>query len=168
MPPGAEARRLHIQRNVGEFAGLLGRACPAQVYEYVDAEGGVGSDSKVEEVTASGKKFVINSQVRRFAIGCLASTFLSIAYTLTFVSSIGVDLAGCRALSLRIVSIASCATSRCRRKISPGQSPKVGGGRNIVRFKPPDDSLRGPSVVPDLAADRRSLLPSVDMTSYIM
>lgn len=50
-----------------EFAGLLGRACPAQVYEYVDAEEGsessASSDTKVEDVTASGKKFVINSQV---------------------------------------------------------------------------------------------------------
>lgn len=68
LPPGAEARKAHIRTNVDEFAGLLGRACPAQVYEYVDAEeegASVSSnDSKVEDVTASGKKFVINSQVR--------------------------------------------------------------------------------------------------------
>ena len=37
-----------------EYAGLLGNACPAAVYEYADAEGG--------EVDAAGKKFVINSQ----------------------------------------------------------------------------------------------------------
>lgn len=86
LPPGAEARREHIRRNVDEYAGLLGRACPAQVYEYVDAEetspastssvgssgesGGEGSesgDSRVEDVTASGKKFVINSQVSLFS-----------------------------------------------------------------------------------------------------
>lgn len=111
LPPGAQARREHIRVNVDEYAGLLGRACPAQVYEYVDADadaddaadadageasagntrnagsiaasgvdeggsasdsepsGGEGSeggggDSRVEDVTASGKKFVINSQVR--------------------------------------------------------------------------------------------------------
>ena len=79
LPPGPEARQAHIQMNVDEFAGLLGRACPAHVYEYVDAEEGeakpVGNDYKAEEVTASGKKFVINSQVRRFAIGCFACTF---------------------------------------------------------------------------------------------
>jgi hypothetical protein len=39
-----------------EYAGLLGRACPAAVYEYADAEG--------SEADAQGKKFVINSQVR--------------------------------------------------------------------------------------------------------
>ena len=38
-----------------EYAGLLGRVCPAAVYEYADAE---GSDADAE-----GKKFVINSQV---------------------------------------------------------------------------------------------------------
>lgn len=54
-----------------EFAGLLGRACPAQVYEYVDAEesssGPSPNDAKIEDVTASGKKFVINSQVRAWS-----------------------------------------------------------------------------------------------------
>jgi electron-transferring-flavoprotein dehydrogenase len=37
-----------------EYAGLLGRACPAAVYEYADAEG--------SDADAAGKKFVINSQ----------------------------------------------------------------------------------------------------------
>lgn len=37
-----------------EYAGLLGRVCPAAVYEYADADG--------SEADASGKKFVINSQ----------------------------------------------------------------------------------------------------------
>lgn len=37
-----------------EYAGLLGNACPAAVYEYADAEGGAED--------ARGKKFVINSQ----------------------------------------------------------------------------------------------------------
>ncbi|CAO1628696.1 unnamed protein product [Parajaminaea phylloscopi] len=44
----------HVEREVGQFAGQLGRACPASVYEYVDAEG--------PEEQALGKKLVINSQ----------------------------------------------------------------------------------------------------------
>lgn len=51
-----EARINHLKVNVGQYAGLLGRACPAGVYEYVDAEGGV------EEGSWNGKKLVINSQ----------------------------------------------------------------------------------------------------------
>ncbi|KAI8980643.1 FAD/NAD-P-binding domain-containing protein [Trametes punicea] len=35
----ADVRREHVRLNVGEYAGLLGRGCPAQVYEYVEAEG---------------------------------------------------------------------------------------------------------------------------------
>jgi hypothetical protein len=50
--PGAKAA--HTAANVGEYAGLLGRVCPAAVYEYVDAEGA--------DADAEGKKFVINSQ----------------------------------------------------------------------------------------------------------
>lgn len=42
-PAGAETilsrKREHVKTNVGEFAGLLGRACPAGVYEYVDDVG---------------------------------------------------------------------------------------------------------------------------------
>lgn len=38
-----------------EYAGLLGRVCPAAVYEYADAEGA--------DADAEGKKFIINSQV---------------------------------------------------------------------------------------------------------
>jgi electron-transferring-flavoprotein dehydrogenase len=33
-----QRRREHVKINVDEYAGLLGRACPAGVYEYVDAE----------------------------------------------------------------------------------------------------------------------------------
>jgi electron-transferring-flavoprotein dehydrogenase len=33
-----ERRKEHVKINVSEYAGLLGRACPAGVYEYVDAE----------------------------------------------------------------------------------------------------------------------------------
>ncbi|KAG8829222.1 hypothetical protein FRC17_006970 [Serendipita sp. 399] len=51
----AKARAHHVKVNVGEYAGLLGRACPAGVYEYVDAEG-------KEPGTWEGKKLVINSQ----------------------------------------------------------------------------------------------------------
>ncbi|KAJ9110093.1 hypothetical protein QFC19_001764 [Naganishia cerealis] len=50
--PGARAR--HTETNVQKYAGLLGRACPAAVYEYQDAEG--------DAADAVGKKFVINSQ----------------------------------------------------------------------------------------------------------
>lgn len=40
---------------LSEFAGLLGRVCPAAVYEYVDADAG-------DAEAAEGKKLVINSQ----------------------------------------------------------------------------------------------------------
>lgn len=48
----------HTEQNAGKdtFDGLLGRACPAAVYEYVDV-----SDAGGEE-HAKGKRFVINSQ----------------------------------------------------------------------------------------------------------
>ena len=46
-----------MEKNVGEYAGLLGRACPAAVYEYVDA-------SETDNRGAwDGKKLVINSHV---------------------------------------------------------------------------------------------------------
>ncbi|GAA5983062.1 hypothetical protein JCM10908_000141, partial [Rhodotorula pacifica] len=51
----ASKRAAHVKKNVEEYAGLLGRVCPAAVYEYVDAEG----DTKEDAV---GKKLVINSQ----------------------------------------------------------------------------------------------------------
>ncbi|RDB26786.1 putative electron transfer flavoprotein-ubiquinone oxidoreductase, mitochondrial [Hypsizygus marmoreus] len=52
-------RRKHVEVNVDEFAGLLGRACPAGVYEYVEAEAG---DKAAQEEGWDGKKLVINSQ----------------------------------------------------------------------------------------------------------
>lgn len=52
MESGAKERHTHT--NVTEYAGLLGNACPAAVYEYQDAEGA--------EADSDGKKFVINSQ----------------------------------------------------------------------------------------------------------
>jgi electron-transferring-flavoprotein dehydrogenase len=55
-----DLRRQHVRENVGEYAGLLGRACPAAVYEYVDDESSVGMDGE----GWGGKKLVINSQVR--------------------------------------------------------------------------------------------------------
>lgn len=45
---------VHYTLHVADFAGLLGRVCPAAVYEYQDAEG--------SQADAEGKKFVINSQ----------------------------------------------------------------------------------------------------------
>lgn len=56
---GKAARREHVRVNVGEYAGLLGRACPAQVYEYVEDESAQGEDGE----GWGGKKLVINSQV---------------------------------------------------------------------------------------------------------
>ena len=56
LPPGAEAAREHVKKNVGEFAGLLQRGCPAGVYEYVEEEGTPSEESW------EGKKLVINSQ----------------------------------------------------------------------------------------------------------
>ncbi|KAG6884465.1 hypothetical protein C0993_010902 [Termitomyces sp. T159_Od127] len=52
-------RRNHVQVNTEEFAGLLGRACPAGVYEYVEAEEG---DKAAQEEGWKGTKLVINSQ----------------------------------------------------------------------------------------------------------
>ena len=40
----ADVRREHVRVNVDEYGGLLGRGCPAQVYEYVDAEDEGGED----------------------------------------------------------------------------------------------------------------------------
>ncbi|KIM64616.1 hypothetical protein SCLCIDRAFT_610523 [Scleroderma citrinum Foug A] len=57
----AYVRREHVKRNVGEFGGLLGRACPAGVYEYVDDESATDSQEGQEEGW-DGKKLVINSQ----------------------------------------------------------------------------------------------------------
>ncbi|KAF8732354.1 hypothetical protein AX14_004515 [Amanita brunnescens Koide BX004] len=48
-------RKNHVRVNVEEYAGLLGRACPAGVYEYVETE-------KSENDGWAGKKLVINSQ----------------------------------------------------------------------------------------------------------
>ncbi|TEB26972.1 oxidoreductase [Coprinellus micaceus] len=49
----------HVKVNVGEYAGLLQRACPAGVYEYIDVE---GSGNTPEGDAWQGKKLVINSQ----------------------------------------------------------------------------------------------------------
>lgn len=46
----------HTKTNYGEYAGLLNKACPAGVYEYVD----VGDAGGEED--ALGRRFVINSQ----------------------------------------------------------------------------------------------------------
>ncbi|GAA5935480.1 hypothetical protein JCM10213_004039 [Rhodosporidiobolus nylandii] len=51
----AQDRPAHVQKNVEDYAGLLGRVCPAAVYEYVDAD-------QPEEADAAGKRLVINSQ----------------------------------------------------------------------------------------------------------
>ncbi|KNZ49151.1 electron-transferring-flavoprotein dehydrogenase [Puccinia sorghi] len=53
----------HVETNVGQFAGLLNKACPAGVYEYVDVE----QDAKTFQTSSSSpgiaqKTLVINSQ----------------------------------------------------------------------------------------------------------
>ncbi|KAH9915142.1 FAD/NAD-P-binding domain-containing protein [Epithele typhae] len=59
----AAARREHVRVNVGEYAGLLGRGCPAQVYEYVEDEGADAADGQeVDQVGWEGRRLVINSQ----------------------------------------------------------------------------------------------------------
>ena len=55
-----ESRRHHVEVNVGTYGGLLGRACPAGVYEYVEQE---GEAKAVEDEGWGGEKLVINSQV---------------------------------------------------------------------------------------------------------
>lgn len=51
-----DARAAHVNTNVSEYAGLLGRVCPAAVYEYVALEEGEKGEDAV------GHKLVINSQ----------------------------------------------------------------------------------------------------------
>lgn len=46
----------HTKTNIGEYGGLLNKACPAGVYEYVDATESGG------EAHHGGKRLVINSQ----------------------------------------------------------------------------------------------------------
>ncbi|KIL68429.1 hypothetical protein M378DRAFT_879939 [Amanita muscaria Koide BX008] len=55
MEAEEKTRIEHVHVNVEEYAGLLGRACPAGVYEYVEAE-------KSDSDSWAGKKLVINSQ----------------------------------------------------------------------------------------------------------
>jgi hypothetical protein len=59
-------RREHVRINVNEYAGLLGRACPAGVYEYVvdESESGNRKGKEREGEGWGGHKLVINSQVR--------------------------------------------------------------------------------------------------------
>ena len=57
-------RQDHVHINVNEYAGLLGRACPAGVYEYVVDESGSGDRKEGEGEGWGGQKLVINSQVR--------------------------------------------------------------------------------------------------------
>lgn len=100
-----------MEKNVGEFAGLLGRACPAGVYEYVDQEGGEG-EKRVEDEGWAGKKLVINSQV-------------SLAMILGRLYSRG-------GASYRIASTASYATSKYPLKTLRGLFPRGAGVQSTV------------------------------------
>ncbi|KAF7289913.1 Electron transfer flavoprotein-ubiquinone oxidoreductase [Mycena indigotica] len=59
-------RRAHVEANAGSYAGLLQKACPAGVYEYVSDDGGKvvpgNLETTAEEEGWDGKKLVINSQ----------------------------------------------------------------------------------------------------------
>ena len=57
-------RQGHVRININEYAGLLGRACPAGVYEYVADESVSGDKKEGEGEGWGGHKLVINSQVR--------------------------------------------------------------------------------------------------------
>ncbi|KAJ3851212.1 FAD/NAD-P-binding domain-containing protein [Lentinula lateritia] len=54
-------RRNHVKTNIGGYAGLLARACPAGVYEYVDDHQG-SADGGDDAEGWNGKKLVINAQ----------------------------------------------------------------------------------------------------------
>ena len=101
-----EGRKEQVRLNVGEYAGLLGRACPAQVYEYVEDETSQGPDGEGWD----GKKLVINSQVRNY---CFRNV----------VSLTSVD---------RIASTVNFVISRCQHRISPGPSQRVEADQNTV------------------------------------
>jgi electron-transferring-flavoprotein dehydrogenase len=87
-------RKLHVQRNVSEYAGLLQRACPAGVYEYIEDE--TAADGW------NGHKLVINSQVR----------LIFEPYTMSYVGH------------YRTVSTASYVILRSPHRISHGQFPR--------------------------------------------
>ncbi|KAF7300685.1 Electron transfer flavoprotein-ubiquinone oxidoreductase [Mycena chlorophos] len=59
-------RRAHVEANSGLYAGLLQRACPAGVYEYVPDDGAKvvpgNAETASEQEGWDGKKLVINSQ----------------------------------------------------------------------------------------------------------
>lgn len=98
----------HVRVNVGEYAGLLGRACPAGVYEYVDQEG-----AEVESGEGwKGKKLVINSQVGY--CGTIKVTNIPLIYV------------------RRIAFTANCVMSKYLRKTSPGPFQKVAVAPSIV------------------------------------
>jgi electron-transferring-flavoprotein dehydrogenase len=105
-----EVRREHVKVNVGTYTGLLGRACPAGVYEYVDAEGG---ESVEERGAADGKKLVINSQVGARILGLILSS-------------------DCVGAFVRTAFIASSAISRCLLKTSHGPCQKAEEGPSTV------------------------------------
>ena len=74
-------RQNHVRVNVNEYAGLLGRACPAGVYEYVADESESGSGKAEGEGEGwKGHKLVINSQVCFFLSSSPILFFRSLSY----------------------------------------------------------------------------------------
>lgn len=69
-------RQDHVHINVNEYAGLLSRACPAGVYEYVVDESKSGDRKEGEGEGWGGQKLVINSQVRLSYIFMISSILL--------------------------------------------------------------------------------------------
>lgn len=110
-----ERRGEHVRINTEEYAGLLGRACPAAVYEYVEDEAGTAGKEGW-----GGKKLVINAQVR----------------SLTSPTFFLCDKRRCADVHVRIVYIVSFATSRYPHKTFSGPFLKVAEVLSTVRFVP--------------------------------
>lgn len=105
-----DVKREHVKLNVGEYAGLLGRACPAQVYEYVEDE--ASASGKEDGEGWGGKKLVINSQV---------GLFLPFGVTCDLIHAI-----------FRTVFTVSSVISKYLHRILPGRYQKVEEDQSTV------------------------------------
>jgi hypothetical protein len=80
-------RQDHVRINVNEYAGLLGRACPAGVYEYVVDESESGNRKERDGEGWGGQKLVINSQVRLSGCYFLFYSFTHMTYRTAFTAN---------------------------------------------------------------------------------